>query len=501
MFHAGQLIGLYKLSRKLGKGGFGEVWLAEKHSEVFTKFTKKVAVKLPHEEQVDFDAIEQEATLWEQASGHSNVLPIIDVHIYDGQVVIVSEYADGGSLADKLKAEGKLPIKQAVEMSIGILNGLEYLHNKKIIHRDIKPENILLQGDTPRLTDFGISRAMNTSTLSSIVVGTDAYMSPEAFDGKRNVQTDIWSVGVVLYQVLKGDLPFPQPHPSERMYAILTKEFEPFLDDIPAELKEIVQKALAKKPIERYQTVGEMREDLRKFLANLNHSTFAPTEFFHKSAVPVVNALASPTAASKTILDRKQPVIEPNYYTPPKNNDGVRIMPELSPTVRIQTPETHPQKNRRSPALVAIVLILLVGGAGVLLASYSAFFSSSPAVNSNNTWTNYNSTADSNSYSANANVMDSNMAVSSNMPGNSTSSNVKGSTDYSGSNRMSTANSYKPNSRTDNSNYYYYENRPRFNTGYNTRRNDTYDNRPYNRPPQNVNRPYNRSYGNNARKP
>ena len=178
MFHENRQIGSYTLLRKLGKGGFGEVWLAERKSKFVTT---KVAVKLPLDEQVDFDAIRQEAELWEQASGHANVLPIIDADIIDNQVIIVSEYADGGSLADKLKREGKFPIKQAVEMTIGILNGLEFLHNKRIIHRDIKPANILLQSDNPRLADFGISRAMQTHAISSTIIGTEAYMSPESF--------------------------------------------------------------------------------------------------------------------------------------------------------------------------------------------------------------------------------------------------------------------------------------------------------------------------------
>src|SRR5215210_3674630 len=124
MFRAGQQIGVYTLVGKLGRGGFGEVWLAEKRSQFVTK---KVAVKLPHDEQVNLEAIKQEATLWEQASGNTNVLPIIDADIYEGQVVIVSEYAEGGSLADKLKTDGKLPVERALEMTIGILNGLEYL--------------------------------------------------------------------------------------------------------------------------------------------------------------------------------------------------------------------------------------------------------------------------------------------------------------------------------------------------------------------------------------
>lgn len=269
MFNVGQQIGVYSLIRKLGKGGFGEVWLAERRSRFVTV---KVAVKLPLDEQVDHEAIRQEATLWEQASGHPNILPIIDADDYDGQIVIVSEYAPDGTLAEKLNAEGKLRISQAVEMTIGILDGLNFLHSKRIIHRDIKPQNILLQGDTPRLADFGISRAMQTTESSSMIVGTDAYMSPESFEGKRNVQTDIWSVGVVFYQMLKGSLPFSQQHPSERMFAILMKDFDPLPDSIPQNLKTIISKALAKSTSERYQTASAMREALRQFLRGKSNS-------------------------------------------------------------------------------------------------------------------------------------------------------------------------------------------------------------------------------------
>ena len=121
MFQAGQKFGQYVLVRKLAKGGFGEVWLAEKRSQLVTK---KVAAKLPHAGQFNFEAIRQESTLWEKASGHPNVLPLIDADIYDGQVVILSEYIEDGSLADMLRTYGKIPILQAVRIVGGVLNGL-----------------------------------------------------------------------------------------------------------------------------------------------------------------------------------------------------------------------------------------------------------------------------------------------------------------------------------------------------------------------------------------
>lgn len=278
MFLPEQKIGQYRLVRKLAKGGFGEVWLAEKQSPLVTK---KVAIKLPLDEQVDVGTLRHEAMLWEEASGHPNVLPIIDADIYDGQAVIVSEYAEDGSLADKLKAEGSLEVRKAVEITIGILNGLEFLHSKQIIHRDVKPANILMQNDTPRLADFGISRALMVTSVSSKIVGTEAYMAPESFEGVRSAQTDIWSVGVVLYKLLTGYLPFYSGVPAETMYAVLMKEPEPLPDEIPPRLREIVYKALEKdrdlngNPPRRYQNAAEMREDLKSFL---EHYSETPVE-------------------------------------------------------------------------------------------------------------------------------------------------------------------------------------------------------------------------------
>jgi len=277
MFREGSQIGLYTLVRKLGKGGFGEVWLATRKSKFVTT---KVAVKLPHDEQIDHETIKQEAQLWEQASGHPNILPIIDADEYDGQIVIVSEYAPDGSLDEWLKTHGKMSVEKAVETTMKILDGLQFLHSRNIIHRDLKPANILLQGETPRLADFGISRALRTtaSSQSSNVSGTFAYMPPEGFDGKRSVQTDVWSVGVNLYQFLTGTLPFPQKEPSALIAAIMMREFEPLLSDVPQNLQNVIAKALAKQPENRYASAAAMREDLRRVLRGEAVSNFVQSD-------------------------------------------------------------------------------------------------------------------------------------------------------------------------------------------------------------------------------
>lgn len=269
MFFAGKQFGNYTLVKLLGSGSFGEVWLANRQ----TKFvTTKVAVKLPLNGQINAEAIKQEAVLWEQASGHPNVLPIIEADEYEGQIVIVSEYASGGTLDDLLRKEGTLSAKKAVEMALGIAQGLEFLHSRQIIHRDIKPANILLQGEIPRLTDFGLSREMsgNSLSMSISINGTPYYMSPEAFNRKRNKQTDIWSFGVVLYKMLTGKLPFDGNDVAELYTAVFTNEPAPLPNNIPPLLKQIVLKTLAKSPLNRYAEVSEIRTDLMSCLASLS---------------------------------------------------------------------------------------------------------------------------------------------------------------------------------------------------------------------------------------
>lgn len=273
MFQAGQKFGQYVLVSKLARGGFGEVWLAEKQSVLLNR---KFAIKLPRDGQVDFEAIRRETLLWEQASGHRNVLPLIDADIQDEQIYIVSEYIEGGSLADRLRKDDKVPLTEAVPIVTGVLEGLEYLHSKNIVHRDIKPANILMHDGTPRLVDFGLSRMMETSLISSTIVGTQPYMSPESFEGVRNVQTDIWSVGILLYHLLTGEVPFPLGEPSEIMYAVMLKEPAPLSEDIPLRLRQIIYKALEKdrelngNPPKRYQTAAAMRTDLEDFLKNFS---------------------------------------------------------------------------------------------------------------------------------------------------------------------------------------------------------------------------------------
>lgn len=257
MFRTGQTIGDYTLIEKLGRGGFGEVWLAEYDEELF-------ALKLPHKDQVDWKSITQEIGLWTLCGKHPNIMPIVGARNFNGQIAIISEYAPDGSLEDLLRKKGKLSEIEAVEMIIGILEGLQHLHESGIIHRDLKPANILLDGNIPRLTDFGISRIISANSSSETIAGTWAYMAPECFDGKRNVQTDIWAVGVILYRMWIGNLPFSQQEQTELIGAIIMKEPTYQFETNFKQLVSIVSKALNKNLVKRYQIVYDFLEDLRK---------------------------------------------------------------------------------------------------------------------------------------------------------------------------------------------------------------------------------------------
>lgn len=260
MLRAEDRIGPYTLIRKLGQGSFGVVWLAERRGKFLTT---QVALKIPLDEEPDLEAIQQEARAWLQASGHPNVLPVLDADEYDGQIVIVSEYAPDGSLADWLKRNGgKAPsFEAAVAMTGGILAGLEHLHRRQMIHRDIKPGNVLLQGDTPMLTDFGVSRVLATN-VSTRVAGTPAYMAPEMFDGRYSEQTDVWAVGVLLYKLISGTLPFSQQGWGA-LYAAIKEDAPPPLGaHVPTRFQKIIDRALEKDPARRFESAQEMREML-----------------------------------------------------------------------------------------------------------------------------------------------------------------------------------------------------------------------------------------------
>jgi formylglycine-generating enzyme required for sulfatase activity/tRNA A-37 threonylcarbamoyl transferase component Bud32 len=345
MFHPNDTVGPYILIRFLGRGGFGEVWLGEKR----TKYaTTQFALKFPDMTKVDFEAIRKEASTWVKASGHPNVLPIIEADEYDGHIVIVSELALDGSLRDWLERHGGRAhsIEAAVKMMDGILAGLEHLHSKPIFHRDLKPDNILLQGDTPRLADFGLARVLKTIQSTQSLGGTPLYMSPEAFRNIRTEHMDLWAAAVIFYQLLSGSVPFEGDDTVSLMFAILNEEVKPLPEEIPNPLRDFLAAALNKNLTQRYQTANAMRQAIHQAIRQGPNRLLAPSAPTPETiSIPQLQTNAQPVLLSAQ--PNPQPRTAPNPYSP-------------------VVPEARPKPARRvNRAVAGIVAIVLAVGAGV----------------------------------------------------------------------------------------------------------------------------------------
>lgn len=256
-------IGPYRLEKLLGTGAFGEVWLAVREGSLAHT---QLAVKLARSSHINLEGMAQEARLWAQAGSHPNVVPIFEAHVYDGLALIAAEYCAEGTLADWLQRHGgKAPsVDVALELLQGLLVGLEHLHRLGIIHRDIKPANILLHKGVPRLADFGMSRCLNTGSQTSLIGGTPAYMAPEAFDGVRSTATDLWSMGVLAYLLLSGELPFPEREWSALFKSVLTRDPKPLPATVPESVQATVWASLEKNPSKRLASAVQMAEFLRQ---------------------------------------------------------------------------------------------------------------------------------------------------------------------------------------------------------------------------------------------
>ena len=273
----------FTLKKFLGKGGFGEVWLAEKKIELADR-TVPFALKFISADKQgisDYAGVKREINTWVDASGNKNIISVHDGFVFENLFVIVSEYANNGSLREWLRAHGgKSPsLEKTVEIMSGILDGLTHLHAQNIVHRDLKPENVLLKGDVPCIADFGVSRIVESVSLEMSQAGTNTagsplYMSPESFERiKPSPQIDIWSAGVILFEMLSGKTPYTADTIPSLIYEIVTKEPRSLPDDIPLGFHQVVKKALAKEISERFSSAGEMRQALTQVLRPQHHTS------------------------------------------------------------------------------------------------------------------------------------------------------------------------------------------------------------------------------------
>ncbi len=266
----GKTISHYKILAKLGEGGMGVVF----HAEDLT-LKRDVALKFLPVHALDDD--EQRTRLVREAQAaaaleHININTVYEIDEVDGQTFIAMAFIRGQTLKEKIK-EGQLPIDTALSYAIQIASGLNKAHSQGIVHRDIKPANVLVTDEgIIKIVDFGLAKLAGATGLTKTdsTIGTAAYMSPEQAQGQVvDHRTDIWSLGVMLYEMLAGRRPFRGEHEAVMVYSILNEEYESLSssrDDIPEQVVEVINRALTKKPAERYQNIAEMLEDLRELL-------------------------------------------------------------------------------------------------------------------------------------------------------------------------------------------------------------------------------------------
>jgi serine/threonine protein kinase len=263
----GKQISHYHILEKLGEGGMGVVYKAED-----TRLKRTVALKfLPAELTRDAEAKERFVREAQAASAlqDHNICTIHDIEeTADGSLFIVMDYYEGNTLKDKIKDQ-RLKIKEAINIFEQIARGLEKAHEKGIVHRDIKPANIFITNEgVIKILDFGLAKLAGQVQLTkdSSTLGTIAYMSPEQLSGKEvDQRTDIWSLGVVLYEMITGQLPFTGDYEQAIVYSIINDEPESALNikpDLPVELNRIINKFLKKNPQQRYRSIIELKSDL-----------------------------------------------------------------------------------------------------------------------------------------------------------------------------------------------------------------------------------------------
>jgi eukaryotic-like serine/threonine-protein kinase len=258
MFLRGHIIGKYKIHSIIGSGGFGTVYLADD-----TWIDKKVALKVPHKQGVDFGELLREPRLL-AALDHPNIVSILTAEKQENLFFIVMEYVPGETLETIITREGALDLNRSLDYICQICNAVDHAHRQGVLHRDLRPSNVLV-ADNGRLkvADFGTSRFLEIAAHGTTVIGSPPYMAPEQFQGKAVFASDVYSLGVTMYQMLTVMLPYDTPTPADLerlMRGDLVSPPRSRNQKIPRALNDVILKAMAPDIHARYQRAGDLLE-------------------------------------------------------------------------------------------------------------------------------------------------------------------------------------------------------------------------------------------------
>lgn len=339
-------IGHFVIEKEIGRGAMGWVWLA--YDEILARHVAIKEIFLPENRNPDarIEAVERFKREAQAAAclSHQNVVTILNIEEMDGIPFIIMEYLDGQNLRSML-ARGPIDLPLVQDYASQICAALHHAHSQGIIHRDIKPDNIIILKDgRVKVTDFGLARMTTqmTMTQAGMIMGTIGYMSPEQIRGERvDRRTDIFSVGIVIYEMLTGKNPFASDNPASTMYRIVHEAPRPIksmIKDLPDWIEGVINRAYAKQPEDRYQDALELMQGL------VGGGT---TPDSHSIGSPAVTACHAPPAVG-----------EPLRPQAPRPSSSTRDDPT----------------RRRSPRLSRVVMISIIlvatlaGALGVILA-------------------------------------------------------------------------------------------------------------------------------------
>jgi eukaryotic-like serine/threonine-protein kinase len=320
------LHGRYLLNKKAGQGGFAQVFLATDQT-----LKRRVAVKVLNANLFEDDSFlrrfEQEAQSV-AALEHPNILPVYDYGQADDTVYLVMPFVEGGTLHEKLRKQQKFNLQEANLYLQQIASALDYAHRRNIVHRDVKPQNVLIREEDNRafLADFGIAKVLSAANTNSNtnVVGTIAYMAPEQLDGKAVLETDVYALGCVLFQMLTGELPYTGTT-EQVMVGHMMKPI-PSINErtegkLPALLQPLFEKAMAKDRANRYKSAGEFAKDYEEVITGLAQNA----------------TIALPNALTKAVLPETLPKVPsvpapPTQYTTPVERPSIPSFTSYTPT-------------------------------------------------------------------------------------------------------------------------------------------------------------------------